>query len=130
MSGTFEDIDVPPTLVSFAVSVTNTDKVLSPEFKEAGSKVVFLSPKYDENGLPDFDSVKAVFDEVEELISTGKVKAAWAVTNGGIAEGIFKMSLGNRIGFAFDTIVSDEKLYGPTSGAFLLEMYQQFVPVW
>ena len=122
MSGTFEDIDVPPTLVSFAVSVTNTDKVLSPEFKEAGSKVVFLAPKYDENGLPDFESVKAVFDEVEDLISEGKVKAAWAVTGGGIAEGIFKMALGNRIGFAFDTTVSDEKLYGPTSGAFLLEL--------
>lgn len=125
MSGTFEDIDVPPTLVSFAVSVSNTDKVLSPEFKEVGSKVVFLAPKFDENGLPDFDSVKAIFDEAEDLISSGKVKAAWAVTNGGIAEGVFKMALGNRIGVAFDTTVSDEKLYGPTSGAFLLELDEE-----
>ncbi len=65
MSGSFEEIDVPPTLVSFAVSVGSTRRIPSPEFKGAGNKVYLLAPRYDENGLPDFESVRAVFDKMQ-----------------------------------------------------------------
>lgn len=65
MSGTFENIDVPATLVSFAVSTADSGKILSPEFKKAGNKVIYITPDYDENGLPKWDSVRSVFDRVE-----------------------------------------------------------------
>ena len=68
MSGSFEDIDVPPTLVSFAVTTDKVDNIISPEFKNAGSKVVILKPEYDENGLPVFESVRNTFAYVEKMI--------------------------------------------------------------
>ncbi len=122
MSGTFEHIDVPPTLVSFAVSTGNTGRIVSAEFKEPGSRVVYLAPRYDENGLPDFKSVKDVWDTVQDAIAQGSVRAAWTVTLGGIAEAVAKMGLGNRIGFAFDRVMSDEELFVPCYGAFVLEL--------
>ena len=122
MSGTFEDIDVPPTLVSFAVSVTKSEDVVSPEFKEAGSQVLYLAPQYDENGLPCFESVKETFSLVTEAIRAGKIRAAWSVANGGVAEGIVKMCLGNRLGFAFDSQPSPGLLFVPVYGSFLLEV--------
>lgn len=117
MSGSFEDIDVPPTLVSFAVSVAKTDKVVSTEFKKAGSKVYLLVPEYDENYLPRFDSVKKVFDEMERLIASGKVTACWTFGYHQIYEAVAKMCFGNRLGFVFDDLpaafgVSGEKMYG------------------
>ena len=121
MSGTFEDIDVPPTLVSFAVSVAKTGNILSPEFKAAGNSVYMLNPSYDENGLPCFESVRAVFDEMEQLIASGKVKSVWASSFGGVAEGIAKMGFGNRIGFAFDAVLPDKVMYHPVYGGFLFE---------
>ena len=122
MSGSFEDLDVPPTLVSFAVSTTHTDHVVSTEFKSAGSKVALLRATVKENGLPDFESVKAVYERVEQLIDEGKVKSAWVVGFGGVAEGVFKMGLGNRLGFAFSEKLDDETLYAPAAASFLLEM--------
>ena len=122
MSGSFEDLDVPPTLVSFAVSTTHTDHVVSTEFKSAGSKVALLRAAVKENGLPDFESVKAVYERVEQLIDEGKVKSAWVVGFGGVAEGVFKMGLGNRLGFAFSEKLDDETLYAPAAASFLLEM--------
>jgi len=121
MSGTFEDIDVPPTLVSFAVSVAKTGNILSPEFKSADNSVYVLNPKYDENGLPCFESVRNTFDEMERLISSGKVKSVWASSFGGVAEAIAKMGFGNRIGFVFDEVLSDELLYKPVYGGFVFE---------
>ena len=101
MSGTFEEIDVPPTLVSFAVSVTDADKVVSQEFKKAGSKVILIKPEYDDNKLVNFDSLKAVFEKVEKLITEGKVLSCWAVSYGGVSEAVAKMAFGNKIGFKF-----------------------------
>ena len=121
MSGTFEDIDVPPTLVSFAVSVAKAQDVISAEFKKPGSKIGYIAPKYDENGLPDFDSVKAVFRTVEKLIKDKKAISVWSVAHGGVAEGVFKMSLGNRIGAKLADL-SDEELFTPVYGAFILEL--------
>ena len=122
MSGTFENIDVPPTLVSFAVSTASSRKVVSPEFKDKNSNVIIIKPDYDENGLPVFDSVKKCFTEVENMIDTGRAKAVWTISSGGVAEGIAKMCFGNRIGFEFAGKLSEEELFLPHYGAFIIEI--------
>lgn len=120
MSGTFEHIDVPPTLVSFAVSTAKSDKIISAEFKLPCSDIYYIAPAYDENGMPDFDSVKKVFATVEKAIADGTALSVWTLAHGGIAEGIFKMSLGNRIGAKLKAM-DDEKLFGLHYGAFIIE---------
>lgn len=122
MSGTFEDIDVPPTLVSFAVSLADAGKVVSPEFKESGSQVALILPDYDENGMPDFESVKKVFDTVEHLIETDQVNACYALTAGGVSEAVVKMALGNNIGIKLQKKLSPELLFNGVYGGFILEL--------
>ncbi len=122
MSGTFEEIDVPPTLVSFAISCAKASKVVTPEFKNSGNHVALIMPAAAENRLPDFDNVKECFDRVESLIASGKAKSVWALSSGGIAEGLFKMSLGNRIGFTLTKTLPDLMLYSGGYGGFLIEL--------
>lgn len=122
MSGTFEDIDVPPTLVSFAVSTAKADKIVSTEFKKSGSKVIYIAPDYDINNLPVWDSVKAVFDKVEEIISAGRASAIWTLGYGGVAEGIAKMCFGNKIGFEFTSRLTPEQLFKSCYGGFIIEL--------
>ncbi|MDE6035674.1 MAG: phosphoribosylformylglycinamidine synthase [Ruminococcus sp.] len=122
MSGTFENIDVPPTLVSFAVSTAQANKVVSTDFKEAGNDVIMLVPEYDRNGLPVFASLKKVFDKVESLISSGRANAVWTVGYGGVAEGIAKMCFGNRLGFEFTARLTPTELYKSRYGAFIVEV--------
>ena len=122
MSGSFEKLDVPPTLVSFAVTTGLTSEVISNEFKEAGHKVVLLTPTYDKDGLPTADSLLALYREVTALMRAGKVAAAYTPTFGGIAEAIYKMSIGNGYGFDFEADVSMQTLFGHLYGAFLLEL--------
>ncbi len=93
MSGTFQDLDVPPTLISFAIAPIESDMVLSPEFKEAGHPVYLFGPT-DESA----ESLKAAWEQFYALHKAGKVKSAWAVENG-IGEAVMKMSFGNNIGF-------------------------------
>jgi len=120
MSGSFEDLDVPPTLVSFAVTADQAEHILSPEFKAAGHKVVLLAPDYDADGLPHTDSLLNIYKKVTSLMREGKVYAAYTPTLGGIAEAVMKMSFGNGFGFCFDPIGMDE-LFGYCYGAFILE---------
>ncbi len=120
MSGTFEHIDVPPTLVSFAVGMGRADKIISAEFKLPFDKLYYIAPRYDENGMPDFESVKKVFKMVEKVIADGDAAAVWTLGHGGLAEGIFKMSLGNRIGAKLNAL-DDNKLFGLHYGAFIIE---------
>ena len=122
MSGTYENIDVPPTLVSFAVSVTDAGRVMSPEFKQVGSNVILISPEYDENGLPNFKTIRQAYSKVENLISNGAAKAVYAVSYGGIAEAVAKMCFGNRIGFCFSETLSDNELFLPSYGSFVVEI--------
>ena len=122
MSGTFENIDVPPTLVSFAVCTADSRKVISPEFKAAGHTVIRIAPEYDGNGLPVFDSVKQCFDQIESMIDSGRACAVWSVAGGGIAEGIAKMCFGNHIGFEFSRKLSDTILFKPWYGSFIVEL--------
>ncbi|MBP1567582.1 MAG: phosphoribosylformylglycinamidine synthase [Oscillospiraceae bacterium] len=122
MSGTFENIDVPPTLVSFAVSTAKSGRIVSPEFKKAGSSVVLITPKYDENGLPDFDSVRRCFEKVEAIIEAGRANAVWTTAGAGVAEGIAKMCFGNKLGFRFTKKLDEEQLFAPCYGSFIVEI--------
>ncbi len=122
MSGTFEEIDVPPTLVSFAVSLTKTDKIISSEFKAANSKVALIKPEYDDNNIVDFDSLKNVYKTVEKLIDEGKVLSCWAVSYGGVSEAVAKMGFGNKIGFKFTEKLTSAELFRPCYGAFVIEL--------
>ncbi len=122
MSGTFEDIDVPPTLVSFAVTTGKTSHVVSPEFKAAGNKAVLLAPEYDANGLPKTDSLIATFNKVTELLRCGKAVSAYTLGIGGIGEAVMKMCFGNMFGFKYDESVSVSEIFGYNYGAFILEV--------
>ena len=121
MSGTFEKLDVPPTLVSFAVTTGNVSDVISGEFKSAGHRVAFIKPDYDENGLPITSSLLSVYDKVTSLMRDGKVYAAWTPTYGGIAEGIMKMCFGNMIGFEYEADADENDIFGYNYGGFILE---------
>lgn len=122
MSGSFENIDVPPTLVSFAVTTENVNNIISPEFKKIGSKVVMLKPDYNSDNLPSVDSQKALFETVNKLIADKKVISAYTPTYGGIAEAIMKMSFGNSIGFAYADSMNVEEMFKYNYGAFILEL--------
>ena len=122
MSGSFENIDVPPTLVSFAVTTGNISEVISPEFKGANHKVVLLMPDYDENGLPISESVKEIYDKVYALNKDGKILSAYTPTYGGIAEGVMKMSFGNNIGFIYNPEFTLSDIFCYNYGAFILEL--------
>ncbi len=122
MSGSFEDIDVPPTLVSFAVTTEKVSDIVSPEFKKAGDKVILISPDYDENGLPVTESLLKVFDKVKSLLRSGKAVSCYTPCMGGVAEAVMKMCYGNGFGFAFDSALSLSDIFGYKYASFLLEV--------
>ena len=120
MSGTFEDIDVPPTLVSFAVTTQDKSEIVSAAFKEAGSHLTLIAPQY--NGIvPQAESLKAVFKTIKELGRQKKLRAVYALGRGGIAEALLKQSLGNRIGVSLADSLLLEQLFDYGYGAFLVE---------
>ncbi len=122
MSGTFENIDVPPTLVSFAVTDEDAKNVISPEFKGKGHKVILIKPDYNENNLPDAKSLIETFNKVTALMRKGEVYSAYTPTLGGVAEAVMKMCFGNGIGFEFDKNISNDEIFGYNYGAFVLEV--------
>ena len=124
MSGTFENLDVPPTLVSFAISLSDARELISPEFKKSGSQVVLLEPEYDGN-LPKPDSFNEILRKVGSLIGSGVVISAYAVGMGGIAEAIFKMCIGNGFGFEFSGNIELNSLFTRKYGAFVLELERE-----
>ena len=121
MSGSFEQLDVPPTLVSFAVTTGTAEDVVSPEFKKAGHKVFMLKPEYDENGLPDTKSLTDIFEKVTKLMRGGMVFACYTPTIGGVAEAVMKMCFGNGFGFDYSDKLTVWDIFGYSYGAFLLE---------
>ncbi|MGI6174221.1 MAG: phosphoribosylformylglycinamidine synthase [Christensenellales bacterium] len=124
MSGSFEKLDVPPTLVSFAVTTDKVHNIVSPDFKAAGNKVYLLECALDENGLPKADSLKALFDRVTALMRGGIVLSCYTPCMGGIAEAVMKMAFGNGFGFRFADDISVQTLFGNTFGAFVVETTQ------
>ena len=121
MSGSFEKLDVPPTLVSFAVTTAKTDDIVSPEAKAAGHRLIRLAPEKDENGLPTAGSLLALFETVTALMRAGKVHACYTPGQGGDAAAIWKMAIGNDLGFRFREDLSVPQLFAYDYGAFLLE---------
>ena len=123
MSGTFEQLDVPPTLISFAVAVGNMKRATSPEFKGAGHRVVRIAPRYHSDGLtPDKDSLLEVFSAVEELTDFGDALAVSTPGYGATAEAIFKMTVGNQIGVKLDDGIAVDDLFAPAYGSFIIEL--------
>ena len=127
MSGSFDALDVPPTLVSFAVTTEKVQHIVSPEFKGAGHNVYLVKPAYNEKNLPDANSLMTLYDKVFALTSTGKAVAAYTPTYGGVAEAVMKMCFGNKLGFTYAD-VSAEEIFGYNYGAFVLEMADDTVP--
>jgi len=122
MSGSFEQLDVPPTLVSFAVTTDEVQRIISPEFKGGGHQVVLLRPDYDKNGLPVTASLNEVFATVRRLMADGRVRAAYTPAYGGVAEAVMKMAFGNGIGFRYDDALTMDDLFGYRYGSFVLEL--------
>lgn len=127
MSGTFKDIDVPPTLVSFAVDTVDAKKVVTQEFKKAGSKVVLISAEKAENGVVCFDELKKNLTKVRELIQSGKVLSSYALGFAGVGEAIAKMGFGNGIGFVFskeaeEKFANTDDLFAADYGSIILEL--------
>ncbi len=122
MSGTFMDLNVPPTLVSFAVDTAKTDDIISPEFKAAGNTVVYIPVKTDVYDVPDFEYLKNMFNLVHSLIKKGICISAHTVRNGGIVEAVSKMMFGNGIGIEFNEEIKAEDLFVPAYGSFVLEL--------
>ena len=122
MSGTFEHINVPPTLVSFAVNTVDAEYVVSQEFKKAGSVLAVIKTPRLENGIPDFDILKKNLDKIRELTQAKKVLASYALGYAGLGEAIAKMAFGNKIGFEVAKDVDADKLFDPAYGNIALEM--------
>ena len=122
MSGSFESLDVPPTLVSFAVTNNKINNILSPEFKGLNNKVVIISPEYGKDNLPKIDSLLSVFALVNKLMREGKVLSAYTPGFGGVAEAIFKMCIGNGIGFNYQQNLSVKEIFNYSYGSFILEL--------
>ncbi|MPL99475.1 Phosphoribosylformylglycinamidine synthase [bioreactor metagenome] len=125
MSGSFEQLDVPPTLVSFAVTTSTLDHIHTPEFKGPGHPVVLLVPDYDTNGLPVPASLKKVFQIVERLAGEGKLLSAYTPGFGGVAEAVMKMAFGNHVGFRYQEDLTLDRLFGYCYGGFVLELSER-----
>ncbi|MBR7113685.1 MAG: phosphoribosylformylglycinamidine synthase, partial [Firmicutes bacterium] len=120
MSGSFEQLDVPPTLISFAVAMGKAPHALPNHFKAAGHRIALLQPEYDADGLPTASSLKALFAQVHGLITGGKALAAYTPGHGGVAAALLKMSLGEGLGVALDADLAT--LFGRNYGAFVIEL--------
>ncbi len=121
MSGTFEDLDVPPTLVSFAITTEKVKDIVSPEFKKAGNKVYLVKPEFDKNGLPETEALLKVFDRVCTLLREGKAVSCYTPGMGGIGEAVMKMAFGNGLGFAFADGIATEDVFKYNYASFILE---------
>lgn len=122
MSGTFNDIDVPPTLVSFAVDISKKQNIISPELKKAGDKLVCFHIPKDEYDLPDFEKVMKVYDNILTLMSEKKVVAAYAVDAKGIAAAVSKMAFGNKLGVKIEEGLEKEELFANALGDIIIEV--------
>ncbi len=122
MSGSFENLDVPPTLVSFAVTADKASNIISPEFKGAGHKVILLRPEYSKRGIPAAATVKALFDEVTSLVRSGLALSVYTPGFGGIAEAVFKMTIGNGLGFKYADGLALSDIFSYSYASFIVEL--------
>ncbi len=122
MSGSAQNLDVPPTLVSFAVTTEKVDNIISPELKMPTSRLVWLRPRLDSDSLPETDSLLAIFDKVTSLIRNGNAVSAYTPGMGGVAAAVLKMALGNNIGVAFNKDLDTRALFSSAYASFILEV--------
>ncbi|AZA57190.1 phosphoribosylformylglycinamidine synthase [Chryseobacterium shandongense] len=130
MSGTYQDLNVPPTLISFACANGEKKNVISPEFKNAGNKVYFFNHIAQENGLPDYDALKTVFELIFENIKAGKIVSVKTVKEGGVAVALAKMSFGNRLGADISTPLNvTNSLLAKNIGSLIIESKEELSSV-
>ena len=122
MSGTFNDIDVPPTLVSFAVDVAKEKDIITPELKKAGDKLVLFTIEKDTYTLPVYAQVMKLYDAVHEMIQQGAIVSAYALDGKGLAAAVSKMAFGNKIGVTVENSVSADTLFAPGFGNIVAEV--------
>ncbi|MCR5430581.1 MAG: phosphoribosylformylglycinamidine synthase [Eubacterium sp.] len=122
MSGTFNDIDVPPTLVSFAVDVAKEKDIITPEFKQAGDKVVRFKIQKDEFEKPNYEQIKKMYDAIHDMIQDGTIVAAYALDAKGIIPAVSKMAFGNKIGITIDADFDNDELFAPSFGDIMAEV--------
>ena len=122
MSGTFNEISVPPTLVSFAVDVASDKHVVTPELKAAGNRLVLFSIKKDAFDLPDYTQVMELYSGIHEAVKEGKILSAYAVCAGGVAEAVSKMAFGNWLGVKMTGALSAGELFAPGFGNIVAEV--------
>ena len=120
-TGEQKNIDVPPTLVSFAVGTANADKILSNEFKKTSSYVYLLKPYYNDDSTVSFDDLKNLYGYVNKLTQENMILSSYAIGFGGVGEAIFKMCVGSGIGFTFNGNISQKELFSSLYGAFIVE---------
>ena len=122
MSGTFNDIDVPPTLVSFAVDVAKEQDIITPELKAAGDELLYFTIDKDEYDVPVYAQVMKLYDAIRALIQKGAIVSAYALDGKGLAAALAKMAFGNKLGVTVDTDVTNETLFAPGFGNIVAEV--------
>lgn len=129
MSGTFQDIDVPPTLVSFAVDVANQQDIITPELKQAGNKLVVFKIEKDEYDLPVYEKVMKLYDSITELIQGGSILSAYALDAKGLVAAVSKMAFGNKLGVRIESSLDEKELFGNGLGSLVAEIVPEALPV-
>ncbi len=127
MSGTFNDIDVPPTLVSFAVDVASSKTVVTPELKKAGNVLVYADIKRDAYDLPDYEDALKLYGAIFKAIEAGKIQSSYAVGFGGLIEAVSKMAFGNKLGVKIASDVTTKELLAKNYGAIVFEVAKEDV---
>ncbi len=125
MSGTFHDIDVPPTLVSFAVNTATTKDIVSTELKSAGNMLVRFNIKRDSYDLPVYEQVRSLYEKINSLMKGKKVMSAYAIDFGGLATTVSKMAFGNKLGVTLRSELDEKELFLPNYGSILIEMKKE-----
>ena len=122
MSGTFEHIDVPPTLCSFAIDVAKEGDIITPELKNDGDVLVRFDIKKDQYDLPDFEQVKALYSAIHELIQKKAIVSAYVLDANGLVPALSKMAFGNKLGFEISADVKEDDLFAPAYGCIVAEV--------
>ena len=122
MSGTFEDIDVPPTLCSFAIDVAKESDIITPEFKADGNVLVRFDIEKDKYDLPIFEQIKKLYDDIHKLIGKGVIVSAYVLDGKGLVPAVCKMAFGNKLGFELEGSLTKEELFAPAYGCIVAEV--------
>ncbi len=122
MSGTFEDIDVPPTLCSFAIDVAKQGDIITPELKKEGNTLVRFDIEKNEYDMPVFEQIKMLYSAIHQLIGDGVIKSAYVLDGNGLIPALSKMAFGNKMGFSIRSDIKEEALFAPSYGCIVAEV--------